>query len=88
MAPVFTAIAGRENPGPAAAARGTGQAGIKIFKYWSLLISSMGQYRLGCLESGHFSVVSEARREGEQWSYDWEHSQSTILTMVPDEELF
>ena len=22
----------------------------------------MGQYRLGCLESGHFSVVSEARR--------------------------
>ena len=62
MAPVFTAIAGRENPGPAAAARGTGQAGIKIFKYWSLLISSMGQYRLGCLESGHFSVVSEARR--------------------------
>ena len=62
MAPVFTAIAGRENPGPAAAARGTGQAGIKIFKYWSLLISSMGQYRLGCLESGHFSVW--ARRGG------------------------
>ena len=64
MAPVFTAIAGRENPGPAAAARGTGQAGIKIFKYWSLLISSMGQYRLGCLESGHFSVVSEEGSSG------------------------
>ena len=35
-----------------------------------------------------FLCVSEARREGEQWSYDWEHSQSTILTIVPDEELF
>ena len=85
MAPVFTAIAGRENPGPAAAARGTGQAGIKIFKYWSLLISSMGSIGL---DAWNLDISLCERGEGEQWSYDWEHSQSTILTMVPDEELF